>query len=446
MARFKFIDLFSGIGGFRIALEKAGGHCVGFSEIDKQAINTYTRNFDTSSEIFLGDITSCKSFPQADLIVGGVPCQSWSIAGKNRGFEDERGQLWFDSIRAVKTVKPKAFIFENVKGLQDPRNADALNLIIEEFEKLNYHVSHKVLNAFDFGLPQNRERIFIVGVRKDISKKAFQFPVKNIPKPKLYKIFDDVEHLSENLSAKKFSKKELFGTDRAPASRNKFQKEDELNDFFVFCDTRNGHSTIHSWDLIDTTDDEKEICMLILKNRRKSIYGAKDGNPMSYSDLKSLSSNVDRDTLKSLIKKNILKLTPDKKYDLVNSKNSSGVNGIYRVYLPESDIFSTLTATGTKDFIATKSIPKLPPEEYRRYFIKNIIKKNLFRPVSSREAARLQGFPENFKVHESYKYAIKQFGNAVPVNVISALAEALKPVISSKAKREKSRDQLSLSI
>ncbi|MCB0350025.1 MAG: DNA (cytosine-5-)-methyltransferase, partial [Bdellovibrionales bacterium] len=128
MHRFTFIDLFAGIGGFRIALEKAGGQCVGYSEIDKQAIKTYSQNFNTCEELALGDITSCKAFPKADLIVGGVPCQSWSIAGKNRGFDDERGQLWFDTIRAVKTVMPKAFIFENVKGLTDPRNAESLDL------------------------------------------------------------------------------------------------------------------------------------------------------------------------------------------------------------------------------------------------------------------------------------------------------------------------------
>ena len=135
--KFSFIDLFSGIGGFRVALEKAGGNCVAFSEIDNHAINTYRQNFETANEIFLGDITKVKSFPYADLIVGGVPCQAWSIAGKNRGFDDERGKLWFDAIRSVSLVKPKAFIFENVKGLQDPRNIDTLYLIVEEFKKLD---------------------------------------------------------------------------------------------------------------------------------------------------------------------------------------------------------------------------------------------------------------------------------------------------------------------
>lgn len=447
MANFTFIDLFAGIGGFRLALESAGGECVGFSEIDKQAIATYLQNFDTKSEAPLGDITKCTDFPMADLIVGGVPCQSWSIAGKNRGFDDERGRLWFDSIRAVEKVQPKAFIFENVKGLNDPRNSESLNFILEKFKALNYEVSHQVLNAFDFGLPQNRERVFIVGVRKDLAiNGAFKFPNKKIQKPRLFEIFDGLEYKSKDLESKKFSTMDLFGSDRAPASRNKFQKDDELNNFFIFCDTRNGHSTIHSWDLIETSVEEKTICMAFLKNRRKSIYGDRDGNPISFTDLKKLDPQLKLQTLKDLVDKNILKKMDDGKFDLVNSKNSSGVNDIYRVFLPESEIFSTLTATGTKDFIATESIPKVAPEKYKKYFIENIFNKNKFRQITSREAARLQGFPEDYKIHANYKFAIKQFGNAVPVNVISALVEALKTQNILKAKTKPTRHALELEL
>ena len=141
--KFTFVDLFSGIGGFRIPLEKLGGKCLAYSEIDKQAIEVYKNNFKTDNEIFLGDITKVKTTPKADLIVGGVPCQAWSVAGKKKGFDDPRGKLWEDTIRVVNTNKPKTFIFENVKGLYDPRNK-ALNLIISEFRKCNYEVNHKV--------------------------------------------------------------------------------------------------------------------------------------------------------------------------------------------------------------------------------------------------------------------------------------------------------------
>ena len=247
---FTFIDLFSGVGGFRIPLEKLGGKCIAYSEIDKHAIEVYRQNFKTTDETFLDDITLVKTVQKSDLIVGGVPCQAWSVAGKKQGFDDPRGKLWEDTIRVVKKTKPKAFIFENVKGLYDPRNKASLKLIISEFRKCNYEVYHKVLNAYDYGLPQNRDRLFIVGIRKDI-KSDFNFPIPISSSKPLAKIIDNLDIKSNHLNKKKFIPKNLFG-EKIPFSRNRFQKDDELNDFFIFCDTRDGHTTIHSWDLIKT--------------------------------------------------------------------------------------------------------------------------------------------------------------------------------------------------
>lgn len=393
---FSFIDLFAGIGGFRIALEKAGGKCVAFSEIDKKAISIYSQNFNTDHEVSLGDITKCTELPKTDLIVGGVPCQAWSIAGKNKGFSDERGKLWFDAIKSIKLAKPKAFIFENVKGLQDPRNIGSLNLIIEELEKLDYKVSVRVLNASDYGLPQNRERLFLVGIKKDLKlKKEFSFPA---PQPKTVKLADLLDNV-------------------------KLGSETSNKEYFIFCDTRNGDSVIHSWDLVKTSKEEKRICLLILNNRRKSKYGNKDGNPISFKDLKDLDPGLKMNTLKSLITKRILKKVGNK-FDLQNSKNSSGINDIYRIYMPNSKNFSTLTATGTKDFIALETLKK--SESTIEDFIKNIVDNKKYRQISSREAGRLQGFPESFNHHPDYKSAIKQFGNAVPVNMVYALIQELK--------------------
>ena len=172
--KFSFIDLFSGVGGFRIPLEELGGKCLAFSEIDKHAIDVYKNNFNTKNEVFLGDITKVKKTPKADLIVGGVPCQAWSVAGKKKGFDDPRGKLWKDTIRLIRINKPKTFIFENVKGLYDPRNKSSLDLILKEFRKCGYEVNHKVLNAYDYGLPQNRDRLFIVGIKNSI-KHDFNF-------------------------------------------------------------------------------------------------------------------------------------------------------------------------------------------------------------------------------------------------------------------------------
>ena len=423
--KFTFIDLFSGVGGFRIPLEKLGGKCVAYSEIDKNAIEVYKNNFNTNKETFLGDITAVKDVPKADLIVGGVPCQAWSVAGKKKGFDDPRGKLWEDSIRLVKKNLPKAFIFENVKGLYDPRNKGSLDLIINEFKKCGYDVFHKVLNAYDFGLPQNRDRLFIVGFKKD-QKVHFDFP-KPLNKSKtLIEVMDNLEINKKHLIKQKFLPEKIFGT-KIPFSRNRFQKSDELNDFFIFCDTRDGHTTIHSWDLMKTTAFEKKICMTILKNRRRKLYGEWDGNPLSLKTLQTLIIELKASHLKGLVKKDILTQEEDGRYELSNTKNSAGVNGVYRVFLPQSDIFATITATENRDYIATKTITGKDAEDYKSNFLKEIYNKGNMRLITGRESGRLQGFPEKFKIHPNDKIAKKQFGNAVPTAVVYNVAkEVLK--------------------
>lgn len=421
--RFTFIDLFSGIGGFRIALEKLGGKCLGFSEIDQNAIAVYKNNFKNDNETYLGDITKIKSLPKVDLVAGGVPCQAWSVAGSKKGFDDPRGKLWEDCIRLVKQSKPKSFIFENVKGLYDPRNKSSLNLIINEFKKCGYYVYHKLLNAYDFGLPQNRDRIFIVGINRQFKDK-FDFPKPLDKTTPLYKIFDNISFNKKHLKKKSFLPRDLFG-ERIPVSRNRFQKQNELNDFFIFCDTRNGHSTIHSWEIRSTTQKEKNICMTILKNRRKKKFGDWDGNPIAYKELKKLIPDLEVKDLEGLIKKDILLKEKDGRYELNHTKNSAGIDGVYRIFLPQSEIFSTITATENRDYIATSSIHGKNKENYKKEFIEKIYLKKKFRLISGREAARLQGFPENFKIHVKDKIAKKQFGNAVPTNIVYAVTKEI---------------------
>ena len=421
--KFTFIDLFSGVGGFRIPLEKLGGECVAYSEIDKNAMEVYRNNFNTDKEIFLGDITNVKHTPTADLIVGGVPCQAWSVAGKKKGFDDPRGKLWEDSIRLVKKNLPKAFIFENVKGLYDPRNKGSLDLIISEFKKCGYDVFHKVLNAYDFGLPQNRDRLFIVGFKKE-QKVDFNFP-KPLNKSKtLIEVMDNLVINKKHLIKQKFLPEKIFGT-KIPFSRNRFQKSNELNDFFIFCDTRDGHTTIHSWDLMKTTAFEKKICMTILKNRRRKLYGEWDGNPLSLKTLQTLIKELKSSDLKGLVEKNILNQEEDGRYELANTKNSAGINGVYRVFLPQSDIFATITATENRDYIATKTITGKDAEDYKSNFLKEIYNKGNMRLITGRESGRLQGFPEKFKIHPNDKIAKKQFGNAVPTAVVYNVAKEM---------------------
>jgi DNA (cytosine-5)-methyltransferase 1 len=185
----KFIDLFCGIGGFRIAFESVGGECVFSSDIDKYACETYRANFN---EYPLNDITKIdeKELPDFDILCAGFPCQPFSIGGLRKGFHDTRGTLFYDIERILREKKPKAFILENVKGLANHDKGKTLEVIINKLSKrvnyqqnekksndcLNYDVHYRVINSKQFGVPQNRERIYIIGFEKNTN---FQFPKIN---------------------------------------------------------------------------------------------------------------------------------------------------------------------------------------------------------------------------------------------------------------------------
>ncbi len=173
--KFTFIDLFAGIGGFRIAMQELGGKCVYSSEFDANAQKTYLANY---GEMPFGDITkeSTKSYiPQKfDILCAGFPCQAFSIMGKKEGFENETcGTLFFDIEKILKDRKPKAFILENVRNLTAHDNGNTFKVIRSHLEALGYNVYAKVLNALDYGVPQKRERIIIVGFLDDVN---FSFP------------------------------------------------------------------------------------------------------------------------------------------------------------------------------------------------------------------------------------------------------------------------------
>jgi DNA (cytosine-5)-methyltransferase 1 len=177
--KFKFIDLFAGIGGFRLAMQNLGGKCVFTSEWDKDAKRTYKANF---GEIPFGDITKekTKSYipDDFDVLCGGFPCQAFSIAGKRGGFEDTRGTLFFDVAEIIKRKQPKAIFLENVKGLRNHNGGKTLETILNVLRNdLNYFVPEpQIVNAKDFGVPQNRERIYIVGFHKDTGVTEFTYP------------------------------------------------------------------------------------------------------------------------------------------------------------------------------------------------------------------------------------------------------------------------------
>jgi len=176
---FQFIDLFAGIGGFRLALQNLGGKCVFTSEWDENAKKTYRANF---GETPFGDITKEKTknyIPQKfDVLCAGFPCQAFSIAGKRGGFEDTRGTLFFDVAKIIKERTPKAIFLENVKGLKSHDKGKTLETILNVLRNdLGYYVPDpEIMNAKEFGVPQNRERIYIVGFRKDLNIDSFKYP------------------------------------------------------------------------------------------------------------------------------------------------------------------------------------------------------------------------------------------------------------------------------
>ena len=170
--RFTFIDLFAGIGGVRIAFERAGGQCVFTSEWDEHCQTMYEANF---KEKPFGDITkiSVVDVPIHDILTGGFPCQAFSIIGNKRGFADTRGTLFFDVERILKAKQPRAFLLENVKQLTTHDKGNTFSVILGCLKSLGYFVHYKVLNGLDFGVPQKRERIIIVGFKENY---PFNFP------------------------------------------------------------------------------------------------------------------------------------------------------------------------------------------------------------------------------------------------------------------------------
>lgn len=171
------ISLFAGAGGMDLGFKQAGFDIVIANEYDKSIWATYEKNHQ--NPLLKGDIRkfSADDFPKCDGIIGGPPCQSWSEAGSLRGIDDERGQLFFDYIRILKAKQPKFFVAENVSGMLAKRHSQAVQNIIERFENAGYNVFIKMLDAYDYGVAQNRKRVFYVGFRQDLNIDEFEFPL-----------------------------------------------------------------------------------------------------------------------------------------------------------------------------------------------------------------------------------------------------------------------------
>ncbi len=484
ISKFTFIDLFSGVGGFRLALSNLGGKCVNFSEINSDAINTYCTNFSEDASLNLGDITKVKNLPPHDILTAGVPCQSWSIAGKNLGFNDDRGQLWNDTLYLLNQSRPKALIFENVKGLADPRNQCALLYILTRIRQAGYFAKHFILNSSDYGVPQDRVRVYIVGFLHEAHLQKFQLPD---PQKITLKLIDVLQtEMSKPQSLEIDVITDLFG--KPLQEKRRYRKLNGMNDFFLFNDIRNGPTTIHSWDLLPTTDRQKQICLLFLRNRRKRIYGKLDGNPLSLTHLKALDTSIQQEELEKLVVMGILKtvdyvytveshdhllldkaemlllrhieagkitldslkecrelkkanvsldkvivalvekgvlICSEARYEFRYTKISTGIEGINRIFLPKSEAFPTLVASDGNDYVALKDIEADSEEDYKKAFLQDIFHKNLFRKISKEEACLIQGFPKHFQLPESRSRWMKLIGNSVSVPVVQMLGQAM---------------------
>ncbi len=480
---FTFIDLFSGIGGFHRALGSLGGRCLGFSEINRDAVACYCENTGERAEANFGDITGIKALPPHDLLTAGVPCQSWSIAGRNLGFDDDRGQLWNDTIYLLNQSRPNAFIFENVKGLVDPRNKDALSYIMERIRESGYHAEYHVINSYDYGVMQNRVRIYIIGFLDKDRFEKFSLPPKQEKHMRLGDLLG-IEVLGNDSSG---TDKDLFG-EEVTTRQMSLSASGGMNDYFLYNDIRNGDTTIHTWDLQPTSDRQKGICLLLLRNRRKKSYGCLDGNPLSLHHFQAIDKTitqedidglvalgifagedygfrVERDvaaeltneeseilarakegsiivdelkadrglklgkahlkeTLKSLVEKGAISRA-ETRYDFKNTKISTGLDGVNRVFLPGSSVFPTLVASDTNDMVATKDIRAANMTDYRRRFIEEIHGKGNYRKITKAEACLLQGFPPDYKLPDSRARWMKLLGNSVSVPVIETLCHAI---------------------
>ena len=245
---YKMIDLFAGIGGIRIAFENNDVKCVMSSEIDKYACDTYEKNFHEKP---MGDITLIKDedLPEFDIIAGGFPCQPFSLAGLRKGFEDTRGTLFFEVARLMKGRRPKAFFLENVEGIVNHDKGNTIKVIENSLTNLGYNFEWRVMNACDYGIPQNRKRWYCVGFRNDLGigfenqqgdykalykfpqKSSLKFHVKDILQKQVGKEYEITDVCNRNIekyyldfkSGKRYNNNEVVLANEIRASRCNFR-------------------------------------------------------------------------------------------------------------------------------------------------------------------------------------------------------------------------------
>lgn len=410
MTKIRFIDLFSGIGGMRLAFEQAAHdlietECILSSEINKDAQSVYQTNFTDRP---LGDVRQIEQLPEHDFLLAGFPCQSFSYAGKKAGFGDTRGTLFFEIMRLVDTNKPKAFIFENVRGLLTNDGGKTIETIKHEITKRGYSFDIFLLNSANFNLPQNRVRVYMVGVLD--TKPQFNlvsdsgFKDSHSYNPQQLSLFCDhkklvtVADILEDEPDAKYDCSAKFVAALKRILKDDWQRLHGIR----LIDYRGGNS-LHSWELGlrgECSKDEIDLMNLfILRRRNKSFGSEQDGKLLTKEQIGTFYAHPELETiLDSLVTKNYLQLA-DHKYKPVAGNFSFEV---YK-FLDPTKIAITLVASDANKL--------------------GVYHNNRIRRITPREAARLQGFPDNFKLHPNDHKAYYQLGNSVSINVVRAVAE-----------------------
>ena len=407
----KYIDLFAGVGGIRLgvqqALEQNGieARCVLSSEINERACETYQLNFGEHPSGDVHEITEVEPF---DLLLGGFPCQPFSYAGKRMGFGDTRGTLFFEIERLLEKYHPKAFLLENVRGLYTHDEGRTFQTIMGTLHDLGYGTYDLLQNSSNFGVPQNRVRLYILGILGEKPEMTLSTNLGSADSH-LYKKNKAELSLFDQPKACKVGDILEPEVDEKYYCSNKFNEMlhnavgDDLSQLhgYRLIDYRGGQS-LHSWELGmkgKCTDAEIRFMNLLIQNRRKPIFGREqDGKKLTLGQIKTFYTWPDIDeVIASLIEKRYLQVNDEGRYNPVCGNMSFEV---FKLLDPES-IAVTLTSSDANRL--------------------GVIQHNRARHITPRECARLQGFPDTFRLHPSDAWSYKQFGNSVSVPVVKVV-------------------------
>lgn len=415
--KLKFIDLFAGLGGTRIgfqqACEEAGieSECVFTSEIKPYAVKIYQHNFK-GDEVH-GDITQidAKDIPDFDFLLGGFPCQAFSVAGVRKGFDDTRGTLFFDVARIIREKLPTGFLLENVEGLVSHDQGRTLEIILNVLREIGYQVDWKVLNAKRFGVAQSRKRIYIVG-RKD---RAVELEGFDEIRTTLGEVLEQGLPAMDTVFTKKLL--ELYTPEQLHGKSIK--------------DKRGGPTNIHSWDLElkgKITQEQKDLLNTILLQRRKKkwaeLKGIKwmDGMPLTLDEIQSFYGFIPKEELKSMLEDLV-----DKRYvSFEHPKDATG-NGYEREHATHIEkgyniITGKLSFELNKIFDPNDIAPTIVATEADRY---GVIDGGKIRRLSEKECLRLFSYPDWYSSNIRHSHLYDLVGNTVVVSVIKAVASKI---------------------